>query len=70
MPDPGVAVARYDVIVEPPSDSGAAQVTLSVAAPGVNETWIGFDGTVLGVTLDDEAASELPALLVATTSTM
>ena len=54
---------------EPPSESGAAQLTLMVEAPGVSVTCTGFDGTVLGVTFDEEAASELPALFVATTST-
>jgi hypothetical protein len=54
---------------EPPSESGAAQLTRIVAAPGVSVTCTGFDGTVLGVTFDEEAASELPALFVATTST-
>lgn len=68
-PVPGVAVAKYEVIEEPPSESGAVQLTLMVPAPGVNVTWIGLEGTVLGVTLPEVPASEVPALLVATTST-
>jgi hypothetical protein len=69
IPDPGVAVAKYEVIDAPPSDTGAAQVTRRVAEPGVKVTWPGLEGTVLGVMLEEEPASELPALFVATTST-
>jgi hypothetical protein len=38
IPDPGVAVAKYEVIDAPPSDNGAAQVTRRAAEPGVNVT--------------------------------
>jgi hypothetical protein len=38
IPEPGVAVAMYEVIVDPPSETGAAHETRMVEAPGVKVT--------------------------------
>ena len=66
---PGLAVAVYPVIVEPPFDDGAFQVTVACALPAVAETLVGAPGTMAGVTaLDAEEAALLPFAFVAVTA--
>ena len=56
------------MIVEPPVDDGALQVTVACVLPAVAETLVGAPGTVVGVTaLDAEEAALLPLALVAVT---
>ena len=65
---PGLAVIVYPVIVEPPVDAGAFQVTVACVLPAVAETLVGAPGTVVGVTaLDAEEAALLPTEVVAVT---
>jgi hypothetical protein len=59
----------YEVIADPPSETGAAQVTRIVPAPGTKATCVGFVATVLGTTEFEPVGFEIPALLIATTST-
>jgi hypothetical protein len=64
---PGDEVTVYPVIVLPPFDAGALQLTTDDALAIVPETFVGAPGTVLGVTDVDVPASELPVALVAIT---
>jgi hypothetical protein len=64
-----VAVARYPSIVPPPADDDALHVTSMVWSPGVSETSVGYDGTVIGVASMAFDAAEVPAAFVAVTVT-
>ena len=64
---PGEEVTVYVVIALPPLDAGAVQLTTDDSLATVPETPVGAPGTVLGVTLDDVPAGELPAALIAIT---
>ena len=58
----------YPVIIEPPVDDGALQVTVACVLPAVAVTLIGAPGMVAGVTaLEAEEAALLPLVLVAVT---
>jgi hypothetical protein len=64
----GEDVTVYAVIVLPPVEAGAINVTLACALPAVATGPVGAPGTVIGVTAVDAAeATEFPAALVATT---
>lgn len=65
-----VAVARYPSIVPPPADDALLQVTSIDSSPGVSETRVGYDGTVIGVDNKVDEGSEVPAALVAVTDTV
>ena len=43
---PRLAVTVYPVIVEPPVDAGAVQVTVACVSPAVAETYLGAVGGV------------------------
>jgi hypothetical protein len=65
---PGEDVTVYSVMVLPPVEAGAINVTLACALPAVATGLVGAPGTVLGVTaVDATEATEFPATLVATT---
>ena len=65
---PGLDVAVYDVIAEPPSKPGALNATETCALPAVTDPMDGALGIVKGVTLLDASLAELvPATLVAVT---
>ena len=58
----------YPVITEPPSLTGAVQLTSASASPAVAITAVGAPGTVLGVTAAlSNDAGERPTTLVAVT---
>ena len=61
----------YEVIVEPPSDTGAVKDIVAEALPKVATTFVGGSGTVgplVGVTLFDAALeAPVPAAFVAAT---
>jgi len=58
----------YPVIAEPPSLTGAVQLTSASALPAVAITAVGAPGTVLGVTAAlSNDAGEVPTTLVAVT---
>ena len=65
---PGEEVTVYFVIAEPPLLVGAVHDTEASPLPAVAVTLVGAPGTVRGVTaFEASAASESPAVLVATT---
>ena len=64
---PGKEVTVYVVIALPPLDPGAVQLTTDDAFATVPETLVGAPGIVLGITLDDVPAGELPTALIAIT---
>jgi hypothetical protein len=66
---PGDAVTVYEVIGAPPSDTGAANVTVALASPADAVTPVGAPGAVgAGVTAPEGAEAELvPTALVAVT---
>ena len=65
---PGLAVTVYAVIVDPPVDAGALQVTVACVLPAVAVRLVGAPGTVIGVTaLEATEAALVPTLLVAVT---
>ena len=65
---PGLAVIVYPVIVEPPVDVGALQLTVACVLPAMAVTLVGAPGIVAGVTLLEGVDSlPSPTLLVATT---
>jgi hypothetical protein len=65
---PGLEVTVYEVIVEPPSETGAVNETVAWALPGVAEAEVGAPGIVAGVTLFDGSEAEpSPTAFVATT---
>jgi hypothetical protein len=65
---PGLAVAVYPVIGDPPVEVGALQDTVARPFPAVAETPVGAPGAVAGVTaLDGDEAGPAPAPLVAVT---
>ena len=64
---PGDEVTVYPVIALPPFDPGAVQLTTDDALATVPETPVGAPGTVLGVTLADVPALEVPIAFVALT---
>jgi hypothetical protein len=68
---PGVAVAVYPVMTDPPSLLGALQVTVSVPSPSVSVGAATAPGAPIGVTAA-EAAEEgpVPATFVAVTVTV
>jgi len=69
---PGLAVTRYELIVPPPSSSGAVQVTVTSEPLAAPVTPVGAPGTAVGVRVpvaDAEFALE-PALFVALTQNM
>jgi len=69
---PGLAVTRYELIVPPPSSSGAVQVTVTSEPLAAPVTPIGAPGTAVGVRVPvavTEFALE-PALFVALTQNM
>ena len=56
------------MIVEPPVDNGAFQLTVACVSPAVAETLVGAPGTVAGVTVLEGVDTPLsPTLFVATT---
>jgi hypothetical protein len=58
----------YEVIVEPPSETGAVNETVAWALPDVALTEVGAPGVVRGVTLFDGLESlPVPTSLVAVT---
>lgn len=64
---PGLEVAVYEVIAEPPFDPGAVKDTDTCAFPAVPMTVVGAPGTVAGVTeFDGAEAGPAPAAFVAT----
>jgi hypothetical protein len=63
----GDEVTVYPVIALPPLDPGADQLTTDEAFATVPETPVGAPGTVLGMTLDDVPALEVPLAFVALT---
>ena len=70
--DPGLEVAMYDVIVDPPSETGAVNETVAVVVPvEVAVLIVGASGTVADeevvMELEADDAVELPTALVATT---
>ena len=65
---PGLEVAVYDVIAEPPSEAGAVKGTDAWPFPAVAVPMVGASGTVAGVTeLEAALAALVPTLLVAVT---
>ena len=65
---PGDEVTVYPVIGDPPFDTGAFQVTVASAFPGVALTLVGAPGIVRGVMdVDSTDAGELPAAFTAIT---
>jgi hypothetical protein len=65
---PGLDVAVYNVIVLPPSDTGAVKITSACVSSGVTSPIVGAPGTVAGVTsLEDADASPVPTAFVAVT---
>jgi hypothetical protein len=65
---PGLEVAVYPVIAEPPLLAGAVNVTVACAFPAVAVPIVGAPGTVDGVTeFDAELAGPVPLALVAVT---
>jgi len=65
---PLLATTVYDVIVLPPLETGAVQLTVAAAFPAVAVTPVGAPGTVAGTTRFDGAdAALVPAALVAVT---
>ena len=65
---PGVDVAAYDVIAEPPLEAGGVNVTVACALPAAAVPIVGGPGTAAGVTLLEGAdAGPVPAALVAVT---
>jgi hypothetical protein len=67
---PSKADAVYDVMAEPPFDTGGFQETLSEPAPGATVLSSGAPGAVDGVADCDELGDELPTALVALTLTV
>jgi hypothetical protein len=67
---PGLAVAVYCVIADPPFDAGAVQDTASWALPGVRLTPVGAPGIVDGVPVAPADAGPVPMALVAVTETV
>ena len=68
---PGLAVAVYDVIAEPPSDAGAVHDTAMVVLPGVTLGVPGAPGMVRGTPATAGLlAGPTPAVLVAVTVTV
>ena len=67
-PPPGDDVTVYPVIVLPPLEAGATNVTVACALPGVAEADVGAPGTVVGITaVEADDAAPVPAMLVAVT---
>jgi hypothetical protein len=65
---PGVDVAVYPVMTEPPLNAGGVNATVACVLPAVAVPIVGALGTVNGVTLLEAADSALlPAMLVACT---
>jgi hypothetical protein len=65
---PGLEVTVYPVIVLPPFEAGALQVTVAEASPAVAATPVGAPGTPAGVTaLDAAEAGPVPTTVVAVT---
>ncbi len=65
---PGLQVAVYEVMGDPPSLAGAVNATVACALPGVAVPIVGAPGTVAGVTLFDAAeAGPVPSAFVAVT---
>ena len=65
---PGFEVTVYPVIAEPPSLTGAVNVTVAWAFPAVADTPVGAPGTVPGVTEFEAAlAGPVPLAFVAVT---
>ena len=67
---PGLVVAVYWVIADPPVDAGAVQVTASWVLPGVRATPVGAPGIVDGVPVAPAEAGPVPIALVAVTVTV
>ena len=68
---PGLAVAAYAVMADPPFEAAAVQPTATWVLPGVAVTVVGAPGTVLGVTVADGADGRLvPAAFEAVTVTV
>ena len=58
----------YELIAAPPSDDGAAKVTVPCPCPGTADTPVGAPGTPRGVTAEEAAdAAPDPATLAAVT---
>lgn len=66
---PGVEVAVYPVIVEPPELAGAAHETTAEPSPAVALTLVGAPGTVLGILEIEFDAVDAPTELTALTVT-
>jgi hypothetical protein len=65
---PGDEVAVYEVMLAPPLDAGAVQLTVACALPALALTLVGAPATVAGVTEFDAAdAGPVPAQLDAVT---
>ena len=67
---PGLVMAVYWVIAEPPVDAGAVQDTASWVLPGVRPTPVGAPGIVDGVPVAEPDAGPVPIALVAFTVTV
>jgi hypothetical protein len=65
---PGEEVTVYELMVEPPLEPGAFQLTAAWPLPGVAETPVGARGGPSGVTLlDGDESGLVPTALVAVT---
>ncbi len=65
---PGLAVAVYAVIVDPPLLTGASHDTTTCPLPLEASILVGASGTVIGVTtLEASDGLDVPAVLVAVT---
>ncbi len=65
---PGVEIAVYEVIAEPPLEAGAVKVTVAWVFPAVAVPMIGAPGTENGVTeLEAALGAPVPATVVAVT---
>jgi anti-sigma factor ChrR (cupin superfamily) len=67
---PGLVVAVYWVIVDPPVEAGAVHDTASWVLPGVRATPVGAPGIVDGVAVAPADAGPLPTVFAAVTVTV
>ena len=70
VPPLGEEVAVYEMIVAPPVEPGAVNVTVAVVDPvAVADTPVGAPGATAGAVIESEAldAPDVPALFVAVT---
>src|SRR3954453_8338651 len=64
---PGLAVAVYEVIVEPPSEAGADHARATCPSPRVAEVNVGAPGNVAGVAVSAFEAGPAPTKFLAVT---